>query len=101
VSEHLSPDALALLDRALAAIDADPSTWKQSTWACDTGGCIAGHIAHIVTGKTWPELVELGQGVQSVATDALGLTNVRGLFESVNSRFDLQVWRDILAGVQA
>jgi hypothetical protein len=101
MTEHLTPDALALLDRALAAIDADPSTWRQSTWACETGGCVAGHIAHLVTGKTWSELAETDMDVQYIATDALGLTNVRGLFESGNSRFDLQVWRDVLAGARA
>jgi hypothetical protein len=98
--ERLTPDALALLDRALAAIDADPSTWNQRTWACETGGCIAGHIAHLVTGKTWPELVMYGEDVQLIAADALGLTAAyaSGLFAASNSRRNLQAWRDLLAG---
>jgi hypothetical protein len=99
MSEHLSLDALALLDRALAAIDADPSTWIQSTWACRTGGCIAGHIARLVTGKFWPELAETDHDIREIAMGALGLTDVPDLFDVANSRRDLQIQRNILAGI--
>lgn len=41
-----------LLKRTLAAIEADPASWNQSWWRCETAMCFAGHAA-ILSGATW------------------------------------------------
>jgi uncharacterized protein YjbI with pentapeptide repeats len=98
MSEHLSPDALALLDRALAYIDAHPQEWDQDVWVCDTGGCVAGHIVHLDSAG-WRDVMSRG-GVAERAAELLGLSMNRcaGLFHSSNTRDALTVWRHLLAG---
>jgi uncharacterized protein YjbI with pentapeptide repeats len=99
MSEHLSPDALARLDAALAYIDAHPQEWDQDVWVCDTGGCVAGHLVHLDSTTDWPTLV-LSGGIEERAAVLLGLSmdQCDGLFHPDNTRDALTVWRQVLAG---
>lgn len=43
---------LALLDAAIAQIEAHPETWHQGAWRCKTGMCVAGWICELA-GAQW------------------------------------------------
>lgn len=42
---------LALLDAAIAQIEAHPETWEQGTWRCESGMCVAGWTATLAGGE--------------------------------------------------
>lgn len=39
------------LDEALAHIEANPREWDQAHYRCETGMCLAGHVAILAAGK--------------------------------------------------
>jgi hypothetical protein len=41
---------LELLDAAIAQIEAHPETWKQGSYRCGTGMCLAAHIGELAGG---------------------------------------------------
>jgi hypothetical protein len=43
---------LALLDAVIAQIEAHPETWRQGSYRCETGMCVAGWAAEM-TGGQW------------------------------------------------
>lgn len=55
---------LALLDAAIAQIEAHPETWNQEVYRCGTGMCVAGWICELAGGR-WLE------GADGIAPDAL------------------------------
>jgi hypothetical protein len=103
---------LNLLDAALARIDADPDSWNQGAWRCETGMCLAGHVAH-AAGAAWATTYDVEVGFLTVtpdggkttepvswfAAEVLGLTDGQryGLFDGYNTREGLQAMRDLLA----
>lgn len=100
--------------RVLDAIDADPKSWDQGTWAsragCGTSACFAGWTC-ILSGDTpkfWPDeadaeyvytgdeerwiparAADLLHVNQSLVFDHLGTIGERRLFDSGNTREDL------------
>jgi hypothetical protein len=108
------------LDRALAAIDADPDSWNQGSWAyktsCGTAYCVAGWAAVQAGGQMiWgPEDDETGYSdamlvrlpssgtevyIEDFAQSVLDLTDAQAgaLFGGSNTRAELQLIRDMLA----
>ena len=43
---------IPLLKQVLAHIEANPETWRQDSWRCETGFCFAGWTAEL-TGAKW------------------------------------------------
>lgn len=106
------------LDAALAAIDKDPKSWEQNSWAektaCGTTYCLAGHIA-VQSGAQidWQHVGLDGretatsafvdgewQSIRGVAQQILGVSEEQQevLFSAYRERDELQVLRDALAG---
>ena len=90
----LDAEHLAVLDAALAHIDANPGEWEQSTWVCGSSACLGGRIA-LMAGEVDPE-----NGWSAAAQRLLGLDPVERhpIFGAGNNRLALQVWRQLLAG---
>lgn len=59
---------IPLLDAVIAHIEAEPQAWKQETYRCKTGMCVAGHAAQMAGGE-WL-VPELGDG-DGIISDAL------------------------------
>jgi hypothetical protein len=113
---------IAALDAALAAIDADPISWHQGSWAvkteCGTVFCLAGHVATQAGGRPdwFRSFADAGERVweaDRVVTPDGRITMIRAyaeevlrvdddwahaLFHGRNTREDLQRLRDQLAG---
>jgi len=68
--------AYAVLDR----IDADPESWDQTIWSCNTTACFAGHAVQLSGGILDYELVVEGPGdlggrsVEEAAYRVLGIS---------------------------
>lgn len=45
-------EQIALVQQALAYIEAHSDEWEQGTWRCQTGMCIAGHALRLA-GRQW------------------------------------------------
>ena len=52
-----------------------PEEWNQGDWACDTAGCLAGTAVMLERECEWREVARLGNNVEYIAGDILGLTN--------------------------
>lgn len=116
-----------LLQKALDHIEAYPEEWDQDTWgtrsSCGTTACLAGHIALLTGwepgnahttpdlpgGEEWSIVVKDGRyvPVSEVALEELGVPagrdpsdQVRNLFDSTNTRFDLWSLGHILTNGQ-
>jgi hypothetical protein len=98
MTNTLTPEGLAVLDAALAYIDAHPDEWDQSTWMCGTSACVAGRIVlqNVPNFDPAEEVDYCG-----TALDLLGLKSdgrIHPMFGGDNNRLALTVWRQILAG---
>lgn len=115
---NLPAPNLDLLDRSMdvvrrEAVKGDHGTWRQEMWRCNTGMCLAGHVAHLAGAKwAFPHVDNEVNSFQVVtpdgsvtpvyvyATAALGLNryDTAELFNSENTLDDLEeIVRDIKA----
>jgi hypothetical protein len=107
-TETPAPD-IGLMERTYAAIVADPGSWNQETYRCESGMCFAGHAA-VLAGASFPypessgqsHLVDTPSGerqmVWQFAQDALRLSEdqTEALFAGGNDLADIRAFIDAI-----
>lgn len=106
---------LRLYDEALVYIENHPKEWTQASYRCNTGMCIAGHIAVTIAGgehsnpfdelddelvatpeearETWNYTIPTSTRARTLLGDAY----VPGMFDAGNNLAQLKNYRDIAA----
>lgn len=111
----ITPEGEALARKALAQIDANPSSFNQSTWGyrteCGTVACMAGHVILAAGGEVVPDgrpniyrYQDAEWHAETLARKLLGVSREHGetLFQLTNRREDLGAIVDALvAGDEA
>ena len=98
MTKTLTPEGLAVLDAALAHIDAHPDEWDQSAWVCGTSACVAGRIVlqNVPNFDPAEEVDYSGTAIGLLGLESDG--HIHPMFGGSNNRLALTVWRQILAG---
>lgn len=61
----------ALFVEALAAIEENPQHWKQETWRCETGMCLAGWVVTLSDQADWAHQAIAGEGITVGAKNSM------------------------------